>query len=121
VHFEPIVLFAIIGVLGIGSQWLAWRWRLPAIVLMLAAGLLAGPGLQLINPSEAFGDLFTPVISVAVAVILFEGGLTLNFRELRETGEGVRRLFFSGAPLAWILWPERGSLGRFVAVMFRNI
>ena len=101
-HLGPAVLFALIGALGIGSQWLAWRLRLPAIVLMLAAGLLAGPGLGLINPAKEFGDLFTPVISIAVAVILFEGGLTLNFRELRETGEGVRRLFFLGAPLAWI-------------------
>lgn len=101
-HMEPVVIFALIGALGIGSQWLAWRLRLPAIVLMLVAGLLAGPGFGLINPSKEFGDLFTPVISIAVAVILFEGGLTLNFRELRETGEGVRRLFFLGAPLAWI-------------------
>lgn len=101
-HLEPAVIFALIGALGIGSQWLAWRLQLPAIVLMLAAGLLAGPGFGLINPSQEFGDLFTPVISIAVAVILFEGGLTLNFRELRETGEGVRRLFFFGAPLAWI-------------------
>ena len=102
-HLEPVVIFALIGALGIGSQWLAWRLRLPAIVLMLAAGLIAGPGFGLINPRAEFGDLFTPVISVAVAVILFEGGLTLNFRELRETGEGVRRLFFFGAPLAWVL------------------
>ncbi len=101
-HLEPIVVFALIGGLGIGSQWLAWRLRLPAIVLMLVAGLLAGPGLGLINPSKEFGELFKPVIAVAVAVILFEGGLTLNFRELRETGEGVRRLVFFGAPLAWI-------------------
>jgi len=102
-HLEPVVIFALIGALGIGSQWLAWRLQLPAIVLMLVAGLLAGPGFGLINPRAEFGDLFTPLISVAVAVILFEGGLTLNFRELRETGEGVRRLFFLGAPLAWIL------------------
>ena len=99
---DPVVLFAVIGALGIGSQWLAWRLRLPAIVLMLAAGLLAGPGLGWIKPDDAFGDLFRPVIAVAVAVILFEGGMTLNLRELRETGEGVRRLVFLGAPLAWL-------------------
>lgn len=99
---DPIVLFAMIGALGIGAQWLAWRMRLPAIVLMLAAGLLVGPGLGVMNPGVAFGDLFRPVIAVAVAVILFEGGLTLNFRELRETGTAVRRLVFFGAPLAWL-------------------
>ncbi len=100
---EPAVLFALIGVLGIGSQWLAWRLRLPAIVLMLLAGILAGPVTGLIHPQENFGELFRPIVSVAVAVILFEGGLTLNFRGLRDARPGVRRLVFLGAPLGWIL------------------
>ncbi len=99
---EPAVLFAVIGCLGIGSQWLAWRLQMPAIVLMLAAGVLAGPVFGLISPDEDFGDLFRPIVSVAVAVILFEGGLTLNFKELRDAGPAVRRLVFSGAPLAWL-------------------
>ena len=99
---EPVVLFAIIGALGIGSQWLAWRLRLPAIVLMLAAGLIAGPGLGVIAPGEAFGELFRPLVAVAVAVILFEGGLTLKFSDLKEAGTGVRRLVFLGAPLGWL-------------------
>ena len=99
---DPVVLFAVIGALGIGSQWLAWRLRIPAIVMMLAVGLLVGPGLELVNPAVTFGDLFRPVIAVAVAVILFEGGLTLNYRELRETGTAVRRLVFLGAPLGWL-------------------
>lgn len=99
---EPVVLFAIIGALGIGSQWLAWRLRLPAIVLMLAAGLIAGPGLGVIAPGAAFGDLFRPLVAVAVAVILFEGGLTLKFSDLKEAGTAVRRLVFLGAPLGWL-------------------
>lgn len=99
---DPIILFALIGGLGIGAQWMAWRLRLPAIVLMLLAGLLVGPGFGVMNPSAEFGELFRPVIAIAVAVILFEGGLTLNFRELRETGEAVRRLVFFGAPLGWL-------------------
>ncbi len=99
---DPLILFAVIGVIGIGSQWLAWRLRLPAIVLMLAAGLLAGPGFGLIEPAAAFGDLFRPMIAVAVAVILFEGGLTLKFSDLKEAGTAVRRLVFLGAPLGWL-------------------
>ncbi|MHA3913607.1 cation:proton antiporter [Halovulum sp. GXIMD14793] len=100
---EPTVVFALIGVLGIGSQWLAWRLRMPAIVLMLAAGILAGPATGLINPTAEFGDLLRPIVSVAVAVILFEGGLTLNFAELRGVGPAVKRMVFLGAPLAWLL------------------
>lgn len=100
---EPALLFALIGVLGIGSQWLAWRLQMPAIVLMLAAGLLAGPATGLINPEVDFGALFRPIVSVAVAVILFEGGLTLNFKSLRDAGKAVRQLVFIGAPLGWLL------------------
>ena len=96
-------IFALIGVLGIGSQWLAWRLQMPAIVLMLAAGLLAGPATGLIDPEVEFGELLRPIVSVAVAVILFEGGLTLNFAELRTTAPAVRRLVILGAPLGWLL------------------
>ena len=100
---EPVVLFAVIGALGIGAQWLAWRLQLPGIVLMLVAGLLAGPVFGVLDPSAAFGDLLRPIVAVAVAVILFEGGLTLNVAELREVRPAVRRLVFVGAPLGWLM------------------
>ncbi len=100
---EPALIFAVIGILGIGSQWLAWRLQMPAIVLMLAAGLIAGPGTGLIDPAADFGDLFRPIVSVAVAVILFEGGITLNLKELRHAGKAVRRLVLVGAPLGWLM------------------
>jgi NhaP-type Na+/H+ or K+/H+ antiporter len=99
---DPVLLMALIGALGIGSQWLAWRLSMPAIVLMLAAGVIAGPVMGAMNPEAVFGDLFRPLIAIAGAVILFEGGLTLNFHEIRETGKAVRRLVYVGAPLAWL-------------------
>ena len=76
---DPVMQLATIGVLGVGAQWVAWRLRVPAIVLMLGIGLLAGPLLGVLDPTAALGDLMTPIISIEVAVILFEGGLTLNF------------------------------------------
>ncbi|RIW32260.1 sodium:proton antiporter [Bacillus salacetis] len=97
----------LVGVLGIFSQWAAWRFRLPAIVVMSIAGLLAGPFLGIINPQEEFGDLFKPIISMAVAIILFEGSLNLDFREVKGLGRPVFRIVTIGAFLAWIL----GSLG----------
>lgn len=93
--------FALIGVLGVGSQWLAIRLHMPAIVFMLVAGVLAGPVLGLLNPVEDFGELFRPIVAVAVALILFEGGLTLNFRELRDAAPAVKRLCSIGAVLGW--------------------
>ncbi|MEN1967570.1 sodium:proton antiporter [Lentibacillus sp. N15] len=101
----PSVLFEImlVGLLGIGSQWLAWRYRLPAIVVMSVAGLIVGPVFGIMNPQEDFGTLYKPIITVAVAIILFEGSLNLNFKELRGLGRPVFRIATIGAFIAWIL------------------
>ncbi len=95
------LIFAVIGVLGVGSQWLAVRLHMPAIVFMLVAGILAGPVLGLLDPRADFGELFKPIVAVAVALILFEGGLTLNFKELRDAAPAVKRLCTVGAVLGW--------------------
>ena len=98
-----IVKLALIGILGIGAQWIAWRINKPAIALMLIAGIIAGPVTGLIDPQRDFGALQQPIIKLAVAVILFEGGLSLNFRELRHAGSAVLRLVLIGVPVGWFL------------------
>jgi NhaP-type Na+/H+ or K+/H+ antiporter len=70
---------------------------------MLIAGVLAGPVTGLIDPQRDFGALQQPIIKLAVAVILFEGGLSLNFRELRHAGSAVLRLVMIGVPIGWVL------------------
>ncbi|MBM7648282.1 NhaP-type Na+/H+ or K+/H+ antiporter [Bacillus ectoiniformans] len=97
----------IIGLIGVVSQWIAWRFRMPAIVVMSLAGLAIGPMFGLVNPKEVFGDLFKPFIAMAVAIILFEGSLNLDFREIRGIGRPITRIVTLGAFIAWIL----GSLG----------
>nr|WP_209023243.1 sodium:proton antiporter [Sphingomonas jejuensis] len=92
-----------IGALGIGAQWIAWRTGWPAIALMLVAGVIAGPVAGILHPHELFGELLEPIVSVAVALILFEGGLSLNFRELRRTDGAVTRLVVLGVPIGWAL------------------
>lgn len=94
---------ALVGVLGIGAQWLAWKTATPAIALMLLAGVVAGPVLGLINPEESLGHLLEPIISVAVAIILFEGGLNLKLRELQRSDGAVERLVVLGVPIGWAL------------------
>lgn len=94
-------ILALVGVLGIGSQWLAWRFNLPAIVLMSIAGIVAGPFLGLLKPEADFGEFLRPMISVAVAIILFEGGLSLNLKEISGVGRSVRRMVFPGVAIAW--------------------
>ncbi|MDX1785703.1 MAG: sodium:proton antiporter [Roseovarius sp.] len=98
-----VMAFALVGVTGVGAQWLAWKLRMPAIVLMLIAGLVIGPGLGIFVPERDIGPLMGPMISVAVAIILFEGGMTLNLHSLREAAVGVRRLVLIGAPVGWLL------------------
>ena len=100
---EQALVIALVGVLGIGAQWVAWRTGWPAIVLMLAAGFLAGPVFHVFDPEATFGEMLAPMISIGVALILFEGGLSLNFRELRHAGEAVWRLFVFGIPIGWLL------------------
>ena len=77
--------------------------RLPAIVLMLAAGLIIGPVLGLFDPARDIGPITGPLISLAVAVILFEGGLTLDVHKLGNARSGVMRLVVIGAPLGWLM------------------
>lgn len=98
---QPVLAFGLVGALGVGSQWLAWRVRLPAIVLMLAAGLIVGPVLGILDPAAQFGPMLSPMIAIAVAIILFEGGLTLDLHSLNDAAKGVRRLVVIGAPLGW--------------------
>ncbi|MDD9727358.1 sodium:proton antiporter [Roseovarius sp. SK2] len=99
---DPVMAVALVGALGVGAQWVAWRLRMPAIVLMLAAGLIAGPILGIFDPARDIGTLMGPMISIAVAIILFEGGLTLDFHSLRGAEQGVKRLVLLGAPVGWI-------------------
>jgi len=96
-----LIGFAAIIVLGIGAQWIAWRVGLPAILLLLVCGFIAGPATGFINPDKLFGDLFLPIVSVSVGVILFEGGLSLKFSELTEIRSVVRNLVTVGVLVSW--------------------
>ncbi len=93
---------AMIIVLGIGAQWIAWRLQLPSILLLLIAGILAGSaGFKIIDPDHLFGEMLLPVVSMAVGVILFEGGLTLKFSEVTGVKDVVRSLISIGMLITW--------------------
>ncbi|OCW58555.1 cation:proton antiporter [Hoeflea olei] len=126
---DDIVLkLAVIGAAGIGAQWLAWRLHLPAIVLLLAAGFAAGPATGFLDPAADFGTAYRPMVSIAVAIILFEGGLTLNYAEIRDTSTAVRRIIMYAGPLTWgmaafaahhiggLSWPTAAVLGAILVV-----
>ena len=100
---DPRLALALIGAAGIGAQWLAWRMRLPSILLLLLAGILVGPTLGLLEPRGLFGDVLDPLVSIAVGVILYEGGLSLKMKELGAHGGPIVRLLTVGVLVTWLL------------------
>jgi NhaP-type Na+/H+ or K+/H+ antiporter len=95
-------LAVIVGA-GMAAQWLAWRAQVPSIIALLLAGLLLGPVTGVIDPDELLGGTLFPLVSLSVALILFEGGLDLPPRELRNTGSVVRRLISVGAVISFLI------------------
>lgn len=90
-------------VLGVGAQWLAWRLRLPSILLLLLFGFIAGPIAGLVDPDELFGRLLFPLVSVSVAIILFEGGLSLRLSEIPKVRGVIFRLITIGTIVTWAI------------------
>lgn len=90
-----LTLSAVLAI-GIGAQWLAWYLKQPSILFLLLIGVIIGPVLGWFNPDQALGDLLFPFISLGVAVILFEGSLTLEFHEVKSHGRVVQLLVSAG-------------------------
>ena len=160
---QYMIYLICVPVLGISAQWLAWRLRLPSILLLLGFGILLG---QAITPADVIENLpriedslsqahispeqqgeglipavhqdgspyiseppahprvdaidvnalLLPLVSFCVAIILFEGGLTLRFSELKEAGSATIRLCTIGAGVTWIL----SSIAVFYIAGFQN-
>jgi NhaP-type Na+/H+ or K+/H+ antiporter len=100
-HHEILELAIIVG-LAAGSHVVANLLRVPAILVLVVAGFVAGPVTGLLDPDKLFGDLLLPLVSVAIALILFEGGLTLDLREIRGVGSVVIRLLTVGVVVTWL-------------------
>ncbi|NNF11955.1 MAG: sodium:proton antiporter [Gemmatimonadetes bacterium] len=93
-----------VAVLGGVAQWLGWRLRLPAILLLLIFGVAAGPeGLGLVRTDAMFGELLLPFVAISVAILLFEGALTLHLPELGERFGVVAKLVTVGTAVTWVL------------------
>lgn len=102
-HEDVIIVIAGIGLIGIVCQWIAWRVKLPAILFLLIAGIVAGPVSGWLKPDQAFGQLLFPIISLSVAVILFEGSLTLKFKDIHGLQTVVHRLVTTGILVTWCI------------------
>lgn len=105
-------------ILGILAQWLAWKIKIPAILPLIITGLLVGPlstlwtenGNKLIEPiydeitkTGIFpGEYLFYFVSLAIGIILFEGGLTLKRREVKDVGTAILRLITIGAAITFL-------------------
>ncbi|MEZ4968421.1 MAG: sodium:proton antiporter [Flavobacteriaceae bacterium] len=112
-----MVELAGIIILGIIAQWVAWRFKLPAILPLILIGLLVGPistlftedGTKLIRPiwnkSEGLflGESLYHFVSLAIGVILFEGGLTLKRSEITRVGPVITKLITLGSAVTFFL------------------
>ena len=102
---QETIFFIIAGLLTISTlcQWGAWRVKFPAILFLLLAGILVGPVLGLLHPEQLLGDFLFPFISISVAVILFEGSLTLRFKEIMGFEAVIRNMVSFGMVVTWLI------------------
>lgn len=105
-------------ILGILAQWLAWRIRVPAILPLILIGLLVGPISSLMTEDGSKwlepiykedlhkgifpGEYLFYFVSLAIGIILFEGGLTLKRKEIKEVGPVIIKLITIGSLITFI-------------------
>ena len=99
------ILFTTAALLSvcIACQWIAWRVKLPAIVFLLFTGILAGPVYGLLIPDKLMGDFFYSFVSLSVAIILFEGSLSLRFKDIKGLEKVVQKMVSIGMIVTWLI------------------
>lgn len=93
IHYSLVIIL----IAGIGCQWVSSLTRIPSILLLLLVGVILGPISGVIQPDRIFGDLLSSIVSLSVAIILFEGGMSLNFRDIKDSGLVISNLVTFGA------------------------
>ncbi len=122
-YFYVMVELASLIILGILAQWIAWYTRLPAILPLILIGLAVGPVSSLFTAdgSKWMEPVYDPVrghglfpneylfyfVELSIGIILFEGGLTLKMKEIREVGPTIWKLITVGAAITFV----GGALG----------
>lgn len=104
---DPALTFSLALAAGMLAQVAAHHLRIPGIVLLLLAGVLLGPDVASIIHPETLGHGLDVLVGLAVAVVLFEGGLNLNLSRLRREALSIRRLITVGA----LITAAGGTLG----------
>ncbi|MEL6106274.1 MAG: cation:proton antiporter [Planctomycetota bacterium] len=99
---ELITTFTVAAALGVCLFSLAGYLRLPTIVVLLLGGVVAGPECLGIVDPEVLGHGLGTIISLAVAIILFEGGLTLDLHGYRKENREILKILTVGVLVTWL-------------------
>ncbi|AXE37602.1 cation:proton antiporter [Acidipropionibacterium virtanenii] len=98
---NPAIYVALVVGLSVAAQWLGWRLRLPSLLFLLVVGFALG---RAVSPDEVFGrDLLFAGVNLCVAIILFEGALSLKLRPVRDLGRPILRLCTVTVAASWLL------------------
>ncbi|MEZ5477493.1 MAG: cation:proton antiporter [Thiolinea sp.] len=129
-HHHLIEVIASIIIAGAVLQWVGWKLQIPGLILLILAGVLLGPaGIGWLNPEQDFGEMLQPMISLGVAVIVFEGGLNLRWHEFKQNSKVIYRLITWSVLITFVLtslaarylvdmdWPVALILGAIVAIV----
>ncbi|VEB35676.1 potassium/proton antiporter [Legionella sainthelensi] len=98
-----VLLFSLILLIGFVCQWIASRLKLPAIIFLLISGIFIGSQIHWVALNKQLNNLLFPFVSFSVAVILFEGSMTLKFSKIRGVGSVIRNLISLGAITTFLL------------------
>lgn len=109
-RMDFLLYLAMIPAIAMAAQWLAWRFNLPGILLLLLFGITLGLFVRPDNyiaeltdgSPKSVSEILFPIVSLSVAVIMFEGGLSLKLGELRESGGAALRLCTLGALITFL-------------------
>ena len=97
----PGSYLALVIVVAVAAQWLAWQLGIPSILVLLLVGFGLG---QLANPDVILGrDVLFAGVTITVGIILFEGSLSLRIAHVRDLGRPVLRLCTVTVAIAWAL------------------
>ena len=126
---QVLIGVGLIVVLAVGSQILAGCLRVPALIVLLPVGLAGGALIDEVDPERLLGPAFSPLVSLAVAVILYDAGLGLDLARLKgHTRRVVVRLIWIGvlttgllgtvlaAPLLGMSWRAAVMIGTILVV-----
>jgi NhaP-type Na+/H+ or K+/H+ antiporter len=100
---DPTFEMVLVVTIAVGATWAAARLKVPSIVVLLIAGVLAGAGFGILDPDMLAGELLLPFVSIAVGLILFEGGLSLRLHEIKDSEHVVWLLVTVGVAVTWMV------------------